>query len=292
MKFTPAVGRQAAAALGKVEELEIISPVAGGDINRALQARLGSDMLFIKLNRPSAAAMLAAEFHSLQALRERQDLRVPEPICHGADGESSWLVMEYIDLQRMGDHAALGRGLARMHRQAGTQFGWPADNFIGTTPQPNRCSDSWRGFWWNQRLGHQLELASSDGDPHGLAGLAEPLERAVSRLLTDHRPSPSLLHGDLWGGNYGFDAAGQPVLFDPACYHGDRETDLAMIELFGGFSAEFHSAYRAEWPLAEGYAERRTLYQLYHLLNHLNLFGAGWLGRVRATAMQLIGAAG
>lgn len=288
MKFIHAASRQAAAALGKAGALEIVAPVTGGDINRAFQARLGKERLFVKLNRPSGAAMLAAEFDSLRILREQQRLRVPKPVCHGADDEFSWLVMEYVDLQRTGDHVALGRGLARMHQQAGSQFGWSADNFIGTTPQPNLPSRSWCAFWWDQRLGHQLELAFRGGDPHGLAELYRPLEQAVKRILAGHRPIPSLLHGDLWGGNYGFDAAGQPVLFDPACYHGDRETDLAMAELFGGFTAEFHAAYRDEWPLEEGYAERRTLYQLYHVLNHLNLFGAGWLGRVRATARELI----
>jgi fructosamine-3-kinase len=163
--------------------------------------------------------------------------------------------------------------LANAHRRPGPRFGWSRDNYIGSTPQANAWCDDWAEFWRDRRLRPQLELAASKGFD---------VEMPSLHLLENHEPQPSLLHGDLWSGNAGFTAQG-PVVFDPAVYYGDREADLAMTELFGGFPREFYDAYRKEWPVDEGYARRKHLYNLYHLLNHLNLFGAGYLGRVRQT---------
>ena len=197
-------------------------------------------------------------------------VRVPRVLDHGAD----FILLEELDLQRDGDWAALGRMLARLHRQTGPRYGWHRDNFIGRSPQANGWCDDWSEFWWTRRLQPQLQRAGLD------AGF-------LKDVLKDHRPAPSLLHGDLWSGNAGFIDAG-PVIFDPAVYYGDRETDLAMTELFGGFAREFYRAYHQELPLDDGYLWRKHLYNLYHLLNHLNLFGGGYRAQVEATLGLLL----
>jgi fructosamine-3-kinase len=174
-------------------------------------------------------------------------------------------------LKRNGDWAALGQMLAKLHRQTGPRFGWHRDNWIGATPQVNGWRDDWSEFWQECRIRPQLELARKNG-----FSLPEPPR------LKNHQPQASLLHGDLWSGNAGFIEKG-PVIFDPAVYYGDREADIAMTELFGGFPARFYDAYNEAFPLPAGYETRKHFYNLYHLLNHLNIFGAGYLGRVQAT---------
>src|SRR6185503_6794480 len=185
-------------------------------------------------------------------------VRVPRVLDHGAD----FILLESLEFRRDGDWGALGRMLARLHRETGPRFGWHRDNWIGRSPQANGWMDDWNEFWWSRRLAPQLARA----------GLRTAF---LKDALKDHRPAPSLLHGDLWSGNAGFIDDG-PVVFDPAVYYGDRETDLAMTELFGGFAPEFYAAYEDELPLDEGYAWRKHLYNLYHLLNHLNLFGGAY----------------
>ncbi len=175
-----------------------------------------------------------------------------------------------------GDYAALGRALALVHSVRGEFFGWRWDNYIGTTPQLNRRSSSWSDFWREARLRPQLELGRRNGLNASLLTKGERLVEAVPRVLSGHVPMASLLHGDLWCGNAGCLAGGVPVFFDPAVYWGDRETDLAMTELFGGFPPAFYSAYAEAAPLDAGYAARKPLYNLYHVLNHANLFGGGY----------------
>jgi fructosamine-3-kinase len=204
-------------------------------------------------------------------------MRAPEPISHGAAAGSAYLILEYLDLGGRKDFAALGRMLATTHRNPGPRFGWHRDNYIGSTPQQNGWRDDWREFWLERRLRPQLELAARNGFDLPPPGIL---------VLERHEPQPSLLHGDLWSGNAGFSAEG-PVVFDPAVYYGDREADLAMTELFGGFPREFYRAYDEAWPLDEGYERRKPLYNLYHLLNHLNLFGGGYLGQVESTLRLL-----
>ena len=166
--------------------------------------------------------------------------------------------------------------LAEAHRNPGKRFGWSRDNYIGSTPQANGWCENWAGFWRERRLKPQLELAKRNGFDL----------RFDEDLLKNHSPQPALLHGDLWSGNAGFTTHG-PVVFDPAVYYGDREADLAMTELFGGFPRAFYEAYEETYPLDEGYRARKHLYNLYHLLNHLNLFGAGYLSQVRETLSLL-----
>jgi fructosamine-3-kinase len=182
-----------------------------------------------------------------------------------------------------------------MHRESSADvdatYGWPRDNFIGGTPQSNQSHRTWAGFFAAERLQPQLALASRNGMERNLRDQGERLAERLSSFFLDYRPAPSLLHGDLWSGNAAQIAegvaAGTPVIFDPAVYRGDREADIAMAELFGGFSESFYAAYRAAWPLDPGYETRKTLYNLYHVLNHFNLFGAGYLGQAQRMIVRL-----
>lgn len=167
-------------------------------------------------------------------------------------------------------------------------FGFAQENFIGTTAQPNGWKDSWIDFWREQRLGYQLELAQHNGYGGELQKQGELLMEKLPEFFADFQPVPSLLHGDLWGGNHAFLTDGTPVIFDPAPYYGDREADLAMTELFGGFDSEFYSAYRAAWPLHAGYGKRKILYNLYHILNHANLFGGGYASQAEGMMRRLL----
>ena len=237
--------------------------------------RIAGVRRFLKTNDIHYADAFAAEADGLLALRNA-GLRAPAVIAHGEVSGQAYLLLEYLDLRTGGDFAELGRMLANAHRKPGPRFGWARDNYIGSTPQLNGWGEDWAEFWRERRIRPQAERA----------GVQVNLD-AVDRLLENHRPQPSLLHGDLWSGNAGFTREG-PVVFDPAVYYGDREADLAMTELFGGFPGEFYQAYNQTWALDEGYARRKHLYNLYHLLNHLNLFGGGYLGQVKA-ALTLLG---
>ncbi len=210
------------------------------------------------------------------------------PVCQGQAGEQAFLVLEHLELRGNGDYAALGHSLAKVHSISGESFGWRRDNYIGRTPQLNRRSPSWSDFWREARLGPQLELARKNGCGKSLLRKGAQLAEAVPGLLSEHAPAASLLHGDLWRGNAGFLADGTPVLFDPAVYRGDREADLAMTELFGGFPQAFYSAYAEVSPPAQGYAVRKTLYNLYHVLNHANLFGGGYAAQAERMIERLL----
>ncbi len=217
--------------------------------------------------KEGASDAFAAEADGLDALRPH--IRVPEVLERG----TGYIKLEFLQLERTGDWAALGRMLANLHRQTGPRFGWHRDNYIGLSPQQNGWCDDWLEFWATRRMQPQIAWAREKGFSVSMPSL---------RLLEHHRPQPSLLHGDLWSGNAGFTAEG-PVIYDPAVYYGDRETDLAMTELFGGFPREFYRAYDEAFPLPEGYEQRKHLYNLYHLLNHLNIFGGGYLAQVKGT---------
>jgi fructosamine-3-kinase len=221
--------------------------------------------------------MYAAEAQGLRALRAA-GVRAPAPIAHGVRGGAAFIEMERLELGARADWPAMGRMLAALHRNVSDRFGWAADNWIGLSPQRNALSSDWAGFFRDYRLLPQIERARKKG---------YALEMPSLSLLERHRPQASLVHGDLWGSNAGFTAQG-PVIFDPAVYYGDREVDLAMSELFGGFPTEFYSAYQDAFPLDPGYESRKPLYNLYHLLNHLNLFGAGYLAQVQATLRLLL----
>jgi fructosamine-3-kinase len=259
---------------------EDAEPVPGGCVHRCYRITIDGATRFLKVNEARFADAFAAEADGLEALRAA-GVRAPQPYRHGARGEYAFLVLEFVELRTSGDWAALGRMLAQAHRQTGPRFGWPRDNTIGSTEQKNGWCDDWKTFFAERRLAPQLALAERNGFRFELSAAVE--------ILRGHRPQPSLLHGDLWSGNAAFTPEGAPVLFDPAVYYGDREADLAMSELFGGFPREFYAAYKAAYPLEPGYAVRKHLYNLYHLLNHLNLFGGGYAGQVRSTLRLLLG---
>ncbi|TAK87604.1 MAG: fructosamine kinase family protein [Betaproteobacteria bacterium] len=248
----------------------------GGCIHECYRVRIGGKASFLKLNGARFADAFAAEADGLQALRSA-GASAPEPLSHGVAGDQAYLLLELLELRGRRDFAALGRMLAHVHRSHGQRFGWPRDNYIGTTPQANRWGDEWAQFWLERRMRPQIELAKRNGFD---------IEFPPLTLVEHHHPEAALLHGDLWSGNAGFTAAG-PVLFDPAVYYGDREADLAMTELFGGFPAAFYAAYNDAYPLDDGYPRRKHLYNFYHLLNHLNLFGGGYLGQVKAVLRLL-----
>jgi fructosamine-3-kinase len=254
--------------------IERATPAAGGCIHRSYVLEGGSLRFFAKINDRTQLDNFIAEADGLAALATA-GARVPSPICQGEGGGEAFVVLEYLDLRRNGDFAALARSLARVHSTCGERYGWHRNNYIGATPQANPMSPSWSDFWRDARLLPQLKLAERNGLSMGLFKKGERLLAALPRLLAGHAPAASLLHGDLWGGNAGFLADGMPVLFDPATYFGDREADIAMTELFGGFPAVFYSAYAELAPLDRGYAVRKELYNLYHVLNHANLFGGG-----------------
>ncbi len=292
----PSISQQVQTASGTILATDTVRPVGGGCINAAY-ALTGSQnghrqTFFIKTNTADSLSMFEAEAEGLHALINSHSLRVPTPICSDIAGEDAYLLMEHITLQGTGDDTQLGSRLAAMHQTRCSQFGWHRHNTIGSTPQLNHVTDNWVTFWAEQRLGAQLKLAGQNGAKRSLLSRGEKLQTTLSTFFTDYQPVPSLLHGDLWSGNAAFDAQGQPVIFDPAAYFGDRETDLAMTELFGGFSSAFYAAYNAAWPLDAGYAMRKTLYNLYHILNHFNLFGGGYESQAQGMIDRLLSECG
>lgn len=263
--------------------------IGGGCINQAAHLGDGDQHWFVKTNDAPRLAMFEAEAEGLQALADTHAIGVPRPLCTGSHAGQSYIVIEYIHTgrARADSQARAGEQLAAMHRHASARFGWHRDNTIGATAQENAWDADWSSFWRERRLGFQLQLAARNGYGGRLQRSGEQLMDRFPVLL-DHDPVPSLLHGDLWGGNISFDRAGAPVIFDPAVYYGDREADLAMTELFGGFGNDFHAGYRNAWPLDPGYQVRRTLYNLYHILNHLNLFGSGYAGQAQGMIDRLL----
>ncbi len=254
-----------------------VQPVSGGDINAAFCLIGDKQRFFVKCNQADKLDMFAAEFEGLQALAQTKTVRVPNPIVFDADNQRSFLVLEWIEFGK-NSHSMrfLGQQLAQLHQQKQPYFGWHRNNTIGSTPQINHQNENWVEFWQQQRLGFQLQLAAKNGFGGRLQKLGEKLLSQCAVFFANYQPKPALLHGDLWGGNWATDTNGNPVIFDPACYFGDRETDLAMTELFGGFGRDFYAAYNEIYSLDVGYSVRKNFYNLYHILNHVNLFGGGY----------------
>lgn len=266
-----------------------LRPVGGGSINRAFRVETGAGPVFLKVNSSDGAAMFAAEAAGLEAIRAARAVAAPAVLALGVTGDHAWLALEWLELAANPQPAAarLGRDLAALHAHTGEYFGWDRDNTIGSTPQPNTPTEEWIDFWRDHRLGFQLELAVRNGLPRECERRVGALLNRLERYFDGYRPEPSLLHGDLWGGNWGATRGGAPCIFDPAVYFGDREADLAMTRLFGGFGEPFYRAYESAWPLAPGWQGRVALYNLYHLFNHFNLFGAGYLGRIEDALGEL-----
>jgi fructosamine-3-kinase len=266
--------------------------VHGGDINHAarLETRDGFYMLKWKMDAP--IGFFAAEAQGLETLQHAGELRVPTVIAqadatHGCPG---WLVMAWIATAPAGSKFAenLGYGLAALHRHTSERYGFDQANFIGELPQPNTPTVCWVDFYRDQRLGAQMAIAAQNGQltlerQKRLDALCARLDDLIPAAIT----VPSLLHGDLWSGNF-LAVGDQPILIDPAVYYGHREVEIAFTELFGGFPARFYAAYREAYPLDPGYERRRALYQLYPLLTHMNMFGGGYPLQVDAVCRQYI----
>ncbi len=271
-----AVAAKISTVTGESFTLQSQQAVSGGCINMAAILHSGTSRYFVKLNKASRSGMFAAEAQGLKEIANTRTVRVPQPICWGETEGSAYLVLEYLELGHADERSmqTFGHQLAQMHRATAPHFGWRIDNTIGSTPQINTACNDWVEFWQRHRLGYQLTLAE-ERSKKSLQDKGQRLMADVGVFFENNRPTPALLHGDLWSGNA---AAIQtlPVIFDPAVYYGDREADLAMTELFGGFSPRFYQAYQEAWPLDTGYRVRKTLYNLYHILNHLNLFGGGY----------------
>ncbi|WP_066384563.1 fructosamine kinase family protein [Anabaena sp. CA = ATCC 33047] len=262
--------------------------VGGGCINQGYAVSDGKLTYFVKLNQASQVAMFEAEMLGLQQMYDTNTIRVPKPICWGTAGNSGYIILEWLEMGSGNSNSwvEMGRRLAAMHKTTSPKgYGWEMNNTIGSTPQINTWTADWVEFYVKHRLGYQFQLARRRG---GNFPKQDELLDAISQLLANHEVKPSLVHGDLWGGNAGCTVTGEPVIFDPATYFGDREVDIAMTELFGGFPAAFYQGYNEVFPLDAGYETRKTLYNLYHILNHFNLFGGGYASQANRMIDQIL----
>lgn len=273
--------------------------VAGGDINRAYAVTLNTgDTIFMKANAKEKAASFTAEAAGIFAIAQTGTIRTPKILCAGTDdGEEvgySFLLMEFIKSgERRSDYwKTLARELAAMHQTDASAFvesgafGFYEDNFIGARPQDNAPAATWVEFFRDKRLAPQFKAAASNFSKEEMSRATKLLDHLDDFLIEPKKPS--LVHGDLWSGNVMAGPDGKAMLIDPAAYVGHAEADLAMTELFGGFSPEFYQAYREANPLEPGYEKRRDLYNLYQLLNHLNLFGKNYLGPVLSVVDEFV----
>lgn len=261
------------------------TPQPGGDINQAYRLEFGKYRFFVKLNRAALLPMFDAEKAGLDAIRQSRALRVPDVFMTGREDDYAFIVMEFIELAGKPDADRLAVALATMHNCFNEQFGFHGDNTIGSTTQVNTFNDDWVDFWRQHRLEFQLDLARQNHLDVRLINAGHRLAEKLGSFFTTYQPRPSLLHGDLWSGNQGVDTDGNPVIYDPACYYGDHEADLAMMELFGHPGERFFAAYAETFSIDSGYSLRRELYNLYHILNHALLFG----GAYQAQALRMTG---
>ena len=284
--------KQIAAAIaektGKPYTVEDTRSVGGGCINQGYQIQGNNTKYFVKINQASQVEMFAAEALGLQQMYATETITIPQPVCWGTAENSCYIVIEWFELGGGNNNSwqSMGRQLAAMHRRGTSdRFGWERNNTIGSTPQINTWMDNWADFFAQQRIGYQLKLAKRRG---GNFPDTNKIIEAIARRLSDRNPVSSIVHGDLWSGNAAILADGSPTIFDPATYYGDRETDIAMTELFGGFPAAFYDGYNQEWSLDEGYSQRKDIYNLYHVLNHFNLFGGGYGSQAKRIMQKLI----
>ncbi|MCW8108785.1 fructosamine kinase family protein [Alteromonas ponticola] len=266
--------------------------VAGGDTHDCFIVKDDTHRYFVKTSTVLPLSAFTQEAEGLAAIRATSTLGCPSVVCWGQittnEKPVSYLVLQHIKFQSSSDNAwsELGEKLAAMHQfpPPDNQFGWQQSNYLGATVQTNTPSQSWAHFFAEQRIGAMLEMLA-----HKNIRMINPdqLVERVLIFLSDHKPRPSLVHGDLWSGNIGFSKHG-PVIFDPAIYIGDAETDIAMTELFGRFNGNFYRAYYESIPLNPGYEARKQVYQLYHLLNHALLFGGDYVSSSQSIIQQFL----
>jgi fructosamine-3-kinase len=287
--MSDAVRAGLAALLGATVSSKPPQRVGGGSIYACFRYEIGTEPVFVKIAPAASIELLTAEAVGLEELRTAAAIRVPNVRSVGVSEGHALLVLEWIDIA--GNNAAdskLGELLAIQHRSVKPLFGWQRHNFIGSTPQINFWSRNWINFWREHRLEAQLNRVEEAGADDRIIERTALLSTLIDGFFVSYMPIASLLHGDLWSGNRATDTRGSPVIFDPAVYYGDRECDLAMTRLFGGFSSEFHAAYAATWPLDVGWQQRVELYNLYHVLNHFNLFGGGYLSQAGEMVERLL----
>ena len=283
-----AIATQISQSLDQPFHLETRRSMSGGCINSGYAISGSQQTYFVKVNEAAQLAMFAAEAAGLDQMFASQTIRVPKPICWGTAAGSAYLVLEWLELGNPSKSGweAMGHQLAALHQNTSRKgFGWQMNNTIGSTVQINDWTTNWTEFWTEHRLGYQFKLAAERG---GIFPGQTRLLNAIPQLLAGHDPQPALVHGDLWSGNAAVTQAGEPVMFDPATYFGDREVDLAMTELFGGFPADFYRGYKTAFPLDSGYSQRKTLYNLYHILNHFNLFGGSYAAQANRMIQQIL----
>lgn len=306
------IAARIAEATGEDFQINSRHSVSGGCINQGYAVIGNTATYFVKLNKASQVEMFEAEALGLKQMLATKTIRVPKPICSGTVTDFAYIVMEWLELgggSNTKSWEQMGCQLAAMHRTKPPQpqeklkvgglkvessnrqpsniqgeFGWNLNNTIGSTPQINHWTSDWAEFFTEHRIHYQFQLARRRG---GHFPQQERLLAAIPKLL-NHQPQPSLVHGDLWGGNAAVTTLGEPVILDPATYVGDREVDIAMTELFGGFPSAFYRAYDDAWPLDSGYKLRKTLYNLYHILNHFNLFGGGYASQANRMIEQIL----
>lgn len=264
------------------EAVTSLKPISGGDISQAYKLKTPLNTFFLKVNTSEGAFnMFQTEAYGLQLIRDTNIIKTPKVITCDTFQNSAFLLMEFIQSKSPAskDFENLGHQLAQLHKCTSDNFGLNKDNFIGRLPQSNKTHQSWLDFYTTERLLPQLELAKkseylSDAECPSEIKIKENLNALFTNI------KPSLLHGDLWSGNYLISEDGIPYLIDPAVYHGHHEVDIAMTKLFGGFGSEFYSSYNAIIPQNKDTHARIEIYQLYFLLVHLNLFGRSYYGSV------------
>ncbi len=269
-------------------KINTMTPVHGGDICQAYKLESGANTYFLKIHDASMYSMLQCEANNLNAIAATHSIRTPKLFKHGQSNNYSFLLLEYLYFTHNGSHTKLGVMLAKLHQHYAEFFGWHENNWIGNSTQRNDKHTDWISFWRDMRLGHQLRLAKKNHAPSSLLHNCEKLMCDLDPLFANYSPRPSLLHGDLWSGNFAFIQNEIPVIYDPACYFGDHETDLAMTELFGGFKKEFYHAYNEHLSIDTGYEIRKNLYNLYHILNHFNLFKGGYADQAERLCLKLL----
>ncbi len=261
--------------------------VSGGDINLAYHLSNYHDNYFVKINKKDHISHFESEAYGLSQIRSLQAIACPEVISVGTSLDKSFIVLRYIPFSDANPQHwhQLGKNLATMHKDSiHGQFGWQTDNYIGDTLQPNTWSSNWRSFFAEQRIGWQLKLLSEKSVK---IGDIDHISQVCHDALNHHYVEPCLVHGDLWQGNMGFTESAS-VIFDPACYYGDREVDIAMTELFGRLPYEFYQGYQETFPLPDSYDQRKIIYNFYHVLNHANLFGGHYIEQSKALLARIM----
>ena len=256
-------------------------------LNLTFKVSDGQRCYFIKINNKDYLENFQAEAYSLKQLNTLANIASPKVTTLGTSLDKSFLVLDYIDFSKAKPILwyQLGQQLAQMHYETRHgQFGWQHDNYIGSTIQPNQWSSNWTTFFADQRIAWQLQLLSERSI---VLGNIEHIAQVCHDALLHHQVTPCLVHGDLWQGNTGFSGE-HAMIFDPACYYGDREVDIAMTELFGHFPDDFYHGYQAEYPLDEGYGQRKLVYNFYHILNHANIFGGIYIDQAKAALSRIM----